>query len=144
MTLSDHKDPGVPSGGGDADLSVVGAVLADRSRCEILLALADGRALPAGVLAGEAGVSAGTASSHLNKLCAAGMLEVFRTGRYRYYRLAGDEVGQLIETVARLAPAQPIRSLREGTRAHAIRLARCCYNHIAGRLGVAITAALIN
>jgi hypothetical protein len=72
------------------------------------------------------------------------MLEVFRAGRYRYYRLAGDEVGQLIETVARLSPTQPVRSLREGTRAHAIRLARCCYNHIAGRLGVAITAALIN
>lgn len=144
MTLSDHADPGVPAGGGDADLSVIGAVLADRSRCKILLALADGRALPAGMLAGEAGVSAATASSHLHKLCAAGLLEVFRTGRYRYYRLAGDEVGQLIETVARLSPTQPIRSLREGTRAHAIRLARCCYNHIAGRLGVAITAALID
>jgi DNA-binding transcriptional ArsR family regulator len=144
MTLSEHADPGVPAGGGDADLSVVGAVLADRSRCKILLALADGRALPAGMLASEAGVSAATASSHLHKLCAAGMLEVFRTGRYRYYRLAGDEVGQLIEAVARLAPTQPVRSLREGTRAHAIRLARCCYNHIAGRLGVAITAALIN
>jgi hypothetical protein len=39
---------------------------------------------------------------------------------------------------------QPIRSLREGTRAHAIRLARCCYNHIVGRLGVAITDALID
>ncbi len=123
---------------------MIGAVLADRSRCKILLALADGRALPAGMLASEAGVSAATASSHLHKLCAAGLLEVARSGRYRYYRLAGDEVGQLIETVARLSPTQPIRSLREGTRAHAIRLARRCYNHIGGRLGVAITAALIN
>lgn len=123
---------------------MVGAVLADRSRCKILLALADGRALPAGMLASEAGMSAATASSHLHKLCAAGMPEVFRTGRYRYYRLAGDEIGQLIEAVARLAPTQPVRSLRDGTRAHAIRLARCCYNHIAGRLGVAITGALIN
>jgi DNA-binding transcriptional ArsR family regulator len=79
--LSDHEDPGVPAGGGDADLSVVGAVLADRSRCKILLALADGRALPAGVLASEAGFSAAIASSHLNKLSAGGMLEVFRTGR---------------------------------------------------------------
>jgi DNA-binding transcriptional ArsR family regulator len=133
-----------PADHGDADLSVTGAVLADRSRCKILLALADGRALPASRLAGEAGVSAATASSHLHKLCAAGLLEVIRTGRYRYYRLAGDEVGQLIEAVARLSPTQPVRSLREGTRAHAIRLARCCYNHIAGRLGVAITAALID
>ena len=67
-----------------------------------------------------------------------------RKGRWRYFRLAGEEVGKLIETLARLSPTQPIRSLREGIRAHAIRLARCCYNHIAGRLGVAITDALID
>ena len=88
-----------PADHGDADLSVIGAVLADRSRCKILLALADGRALPAGRLAGEARVSAATASSYLHKLCAAGLLQVFRTGRYRYYRLAGDEVGQLLDAL---------------------------------------------
>lgn len=143
MTMRGDSDPSMPAGGGDADLSVIGSILADRSRCKILLALADGRALPASVLAGEAGVSAATTSAHLHKLCATGLLEVFPTGRYRYYRLTGDEVGRLIETVARFSPTQPVRSLREGTRAHAIRLARCCYNHIAGRLGVAITAALI-
>lgn len=64
-------------------------------------------------------------------------------GRWRYPQLAGDEVGQLIGTLAQLAPAQSIRSLWGGTRAHAIRLARCCYNHI-GRLGVAITNAMID
>ncbi len=137
MHSVDHIHPG------DADLSVIGAALADKGRCKILLALADGRALPASVLAGEAGVSAATASAHLRKLCDARLLHVLRKGRWRYYRLAGDEVGRLIETLAQLSPAQPIRSLREGTRAHAIRLARCCYNHIAGRLGVAITDALI-
>lgn len=128
---------------GDADLSVIGAALADKGRCKILLALADGRALPASVLAGEAGVSAATASTHLRKLCDAGLLHVVRKGRWRYFRLAGDEVGELIETLARLSPTQPIRSLREGTRAHAIRLARRCYNHIGGRLGVAISDKLI-
>jgi DNA-binding transcriptional ArsR family regulator len=142
---TEHSDPG---GGrpqvGDADLSVIGTALADKGRCKILLALADGRALPASVLAGEAGVSAATASTHLRKLCDVGLLHVVRKGRWRYFRLAGDEVGKLIETLARLSPTQPIRSLREGTRAHAIRLARCCYNHIAGRLGVAITGALID
>lgn len=143
MTMRGDSDPGIPARGGDADLSVIGSILADRSRCKILLALADGRALPASMLAGEAGVSAATTSAHLHKLCAAGLLEVFPEGRYRYYRLAGDEVGRLIEIVARFSPTQPVRSPREGTRAHAIRLARCCYNHIAGGLGVAITAALI-
>ncbi len=129
---------------GDADLSVIGAALADKGRCKILLALADGRALPASVLAGEAGVSAATASTHLRKLCDAGLLHVVRKGRWRYFRLAGDKVGELIETLARLSPTQPIRSLREGTRAHAIRLARRCYNHIGGRLGVAIADKLID
>ncbi|MGH3671964.1 MAG: ArsR/SmtB family transcription factor [Pseudonocardiaceae bacterium] len=143
MTMRGNCDPGKPAGGGDADLSVIGSILADRSRCKILLALADGRALPASMLAVEAGVSAATTSAHLHKLCAAGLLEVFPQGRYRYYRLAGDEVGRLIESVAQFSPTQPVRSLREGTRAHAIRLARCCYNHVAGRLGVAVTAALI-
>lgn len=137
-------DPGGPGEGGDADLSVIGVALADRGRCAMLLALIDGRALPASVLADEAGISAATGSVHLRRLCDAGLLEGFRAGRYRYYRLAGAEVGRLVEQVARLAPRQPIRSLREGTRAHAIRLARCCYNHVAGRLGVALTDSLID
>ncbi|WP_103382454.1 ArsR family transcriptional regulator [Pseudonocardia dioxanivorans] len=127
---------------GEADLSVIGAALSDRGRCRMLMALDDGRALPASMLAAEAGVSAATASAHLKHLRAAGLLEVVASGRYRYYRLAGDEVGRLLEQVARLSPAQPIRSLREGTRAHAMRLARCCYDHVAGRLGVALTDTL--
>lgn len=64
-------------------------------------------------------------------------------GRYRYYRLAGPQVADLIEAVARLAPARQVRSLREGTKAHAIRLARNCYDHIGGRLGVALVAAFL-
>jgi hypothetical protein len=70
------------------------------------------------------------------------VIEVIPTGRYRYYRLRGPDVARLVEVIGRLAPAQPVRSLREGTRAHALRLARRCYDHIAGRLGVAITDAL--
>jgi len=128
---------------GDVDLAAVGAVLADRARARILLALGDGRSLPASVLAAEAGVAASTASEHLARLTAAGLVTVTPRGRYRYYRLAGPEVGELIETLARLAPAAPVRSLREGTRAHAVRRARSCYDHLAGRLGVAVTDALL-
>jgi DNA-binding transcriptional ArsR family regulator len=128
--------------GGDVDMAAVGRLLADRGRCRILLALADGRALPASMLAGEAGVRASTASEHLRKLTERGLIEVIPTGRYRYYRLRGPDVARLVEVIGRLAPAQPVRSLREGTRAHALRLARRCYDHIAGRLGVAITDAL--
>lgn len=66
-----------------------------------------------------------------------------QSGRHRYYRLAGPEVADLIESLARLAPATPIRSLRQSTRARALRAGRTCYDHLAGGLGVAVTAALV-
>lgn len=128
--------------GGDVDMAAVGELLADRARCRMLLALADGRALPASILASEAGVAPSTASGHLGRLTERGLIEVVATGRYRYYRLAGPEVARLVEVLGRIAPARPVRSLREGTRAHALRLARRCYDHLAGRLGVAVTDAL--
>ena len=87
---------------GDADLAAVGALVADPGRCRILLALDDGRALPASMLAAEAGVTPATASSHLRKLTAAGLLAVETHGRYRYYRLAGPTVARLIETLGAL------------------------------------------
>jgi DNA-binding transcriptional ArsR family regulator len=129
--------------GGDADLAAVGSLVADPGRCRILLALDDGRALPAGRLAAEAGVSPATASSHLRKLTEAHLLAVEAHGRYRYYHLAGPAVARLIETLGQLAPAAPIRSLRQDTRAAALRRARTCYDHLAGRLGVALADALV-
>jgi DNA-binding transcriptional ArsR family regulator len=129
---------------GDADLAALGAVLAEPARARILLALGDGRALPAGVLAVEAGVAPSTASAHLARLVDTGLVTVRPQGRHRYYALAGPHVGELIEALARLAPAAPVRSLRDGTRAHAMRRARTCYDHLAGRLGVALFGALID
>ena len=128
---------------GDADLSAIGALLSEPARSRILLALADGRALPASMLASEAGVAPSTASEHLRRLVDGGLIAVATRGRFRYYRLAGREVGDLIEAVARLAPQQPITSLREGTKANAVRRARRCYDHIGGRLGVALTDAFL-
>jgi DNA-binding transcriptional ArsR family regulator len=128
---------------GDADISSVAGVLADERRARILLALGDGRALPASVLAGEAGVAASTASEHLAKLVDAGLLKVEPHGRHRYFRLSGPQVGELLETLARLAPAAPVRSLREGSQAHAVREARTCYDHLAGRLGTALMDVLL-
>src|SRR5580704_18246610 len=126
---SDHA----PTGGaadagrpprGDADIAAVGELLANPGRCRMLLALDDGRALPASRLAAEAGVTPATASSHLSKLLAAGLLTVEPNGRHRYYRIAGPRVGQLIEILAQLSPAAPVRSLRQGSRAQALREAR--------------------
>jgi len=127
---------------GDADLAAVGAILAEPARAKVLLALGDGRALPASMLAAEAGVAPSTASHHLARLVDAGLVVAEARGRHRYFSLAGPEVGHLIEAVARVAPAQQVRSLRQGTRAHAVRYARHCYDHLAGRLGVAVADAL--
>src|SRR4051812_27866432 len=129
---------------GDADLAALGAVLGEPARARMLLALGDGRALAASMLAAEAGVAPSTASGHLARLVDADLLAVTVQGRHRYYRLAGPQVGELLETLARVAPAAPVRSLREGTRAHALREARTCYDHIAGRLGVELFRALLD
>jgi DNA-binding transcriptional ArsR family regulator len=128
---------------GDADIAAVASLLADPARCKVLLALDDGRALPASVLADEAGISRATASSHLGKLTDAGLLTVEAHGRHRYYRLAGPEVGELLEHLGRLAPPRPVSSLREGTHAARLRSARTCYDHVAGRLGVAVMGNLL-
>lgn len=132
-----------PPAAGDADLAAVGSVLAEPARARILLALGDGRALPASVLAAEAGVSPSTTSTHLTRLLHAGLVSCRPQGRHRYYELAGPQVAELIEVVARLAPPAPVRSLRQGNRAAAVRAARTCYDHLAGRLGVELFAALI-
>jgi DNA-binding transcriptional ArsR family regulator len=128
---------------GDTDLAALGSVLGEPSRARMLLALGDGRALPASVLASEAGVAPSTASGHLGRLVEAGLLAVTVQGRHRYYRLAGAQVAELLEALARVAPAGPVRSLREGTQAQAVRAGRTCYDHLAGRLGVALMQALI-
>jgi DNA-binding transcriptional ArsR family regulator len=128
---------------GEADIAAVAALIADRRRAQILLALLDGRALPASVLASEAGVAPSTTSEHLSKLLDGGLVEVETSGRHRYYRLAGPQVARVIEAMSPLAKPQPVRSLRQGTRAEALRTARLCYDHLAGRLGTAVMGAFI-
>jgi len=128
---------------GDTDIATVGALVADRARARILLALGDGRALPASVLSDEAGIAASTASAHLHKLVEGGLLSVERHGRHRYFRLAGPQVAELIEALARLSPPAPVSSLRQGTRAQAVRFARTCYDHLAGVLGTGLMSALL-
>ena len=128
---------------GEPDITQVASLLADGARAKILQALGDNRALPASVLSDEAGVAASTASSHLKKLVEGGMLEMEKHGRHRYYRLAGPHVAELLEALARVAPPAPVKSLREGTRAQAVRFARTCYDHLAGKLGTELMASMI-
>lgn len=128
-------------------ISATGALLADEARSAMLVALAHENALPASELAARAGVTPGTASVHLNKLFDAGWLTQERYGRHRYYRLAVPEVAALLESAAALAPADGKREWRlpseRNTSSNVLRPARTCYDHLAGRLGVALTDDLL-
>ncbi|MFB6842074.1 ArsR/SmtB family transcription factor [Streptomyces sp. NPDC056361] len=128
-----------------SDLAALAALFADESRAAFLLALLDGRAWTAGELARHAGVAPSTASEHLGKLVAGGLLAEERQGRHRYVRLADPGIAHLVEDLAaRSEPevrARP-RSLREASAGEAMARGRTCYDHLAGRLGIAITEAM--
>jgi len=130
--------------GGDVDVAAVAGLMAEPARARMLLALDRDRALPASVLAAESGVAPSTASGHLARLLDAGFLAVEQHGRHRYYRLAAPAVAEALETLARLAPVSEVRSLRQGTRAAALRRARSCYDHLAGRAGTELMTALLD
>ncbi|KAA2267039.1 helix-turn-helix transcriptional regulator [Solihabitans fulvus] len=144
MTSLGHCCPGCPGSGGDADVAAVAALFGDPARACMLLALAANHELSASALASEAGLSAPATSAHLRKLTDGGLITVNRRGRYRFYRIAGVDVAAALETLARLAPPRPVRSLRQSVRGKALRFARICYDHLAGHLSVAITDALIS
>jgi DNA-binding transcriptional ArsR family regulator len=129
----------------EANIAFVAGLLSDPSRAAMCLALAGGEARPAGELAARAGVSAQTASNHLAKLIAGRILRVEQQGRWRYYRLAGEDVGYAVEALAVVAPAVAASSNGYGPDPAARRLkdARTCYSHLAGRLGVALADALV-
>jgi DNA-binding transcriptional ArsR family regulator len=126
----------------DCDVAACAALLGDRTRIELLVALTEAEALAASELARRAGVSAPTASAHLAKLVAGGLITSERRGRHRYFRLAGREVAEALEAISVIAPRRPVRSLREANHGEAIRSARTCYDHLAGRLGVELAEAL--
>jgi DNA-binding transcriptional ArsR family regulator len=124
----------------EANIALPAALIGDPVRAAMLSALCDGRAQPASALAYAARVSPQSASNHLAKLLEGGLLSVEREGRHRYYRLATPAVAAAIESLACLAPA--IRSLDAPltSKGRSLRFGRSCYDHLAGRLGVAITA----
>ncbi len=126
----------------DADLATIAALIGDRRRAGILLALMGGQELPAHELAARVGASSSLASSHLSKLLEGGLLAAQRRGRERYYRIADQQVAQALEGLLAIAPARSAKTLRESSRGQAIRHARTCYDHLAGELGVGVTEAM--
>jgi DNA-binding transcriptional ArsR family regulator len=127
----------------EPNIANIAALMGDPSRVTILVALLGKDALPASELAHKAYISPQTASSHLSKLVAGKLLAVERHGRHRYYRLASAEVGRFIETLATIAPLPRIsQSEKVDEDAKSFRLARTCYDHLAGRVAVEIACAL--
>jgi DNA-binding transcriptional ArsR family regulator len=125
------------------DLASVAALIGDPARARMLAQLLDGRALPASELAAEAGVAPSTASAHLARLLDGGLVSATRSGRHRYFRLAGPTVARALEALQVVAAGRPSRARRApDPAAERLRAARTCYDHLAGRLGVAVTDAM--
>jgi DNA-binding transcriptional ArsR family regulator len=118
------------------DIAMVAALVGDPARCNMLTALMTGRALTASELAHEAGVTPQTASSHLSKLEAGGLIEQQKQGRHRYYHLTGPDVASVLEGLEGLAARAGHMRVRTGPKDPALRRARICYDHLAGDLGV--------
>jgi len=120
------------------DFTPVARLLAVPARSAVVDALMSGRPLSAGELAQIAGVRPSTLSEHLSALVEGGLLAVVNAGRHRYYRLAGPAVAEALEAFGAICPATEIRSLRQSSAQRALRVARTCYDHVAGLLGVAM------
>ncbi|USG60446.1 winged helix-turn-helix domain-containing protein [Sneathiella marina] len=125
------------------DIALLGALIGDPARANMLTALMSGKALTASELAAEAGVTLQTASSHLGKMEIAGLLHLRKQGRHRYFSLADDDVGGLLEVMMGLAAKKGHVRTRTGPKDPALRKARVCYNHLAGEMGVRALDSMI-
>ena len=127
----------------DNDIANVAKLLSDHNRASMLVALMAGKALTAGELALYANISAQTASNHLQKLIRAKLLRCTASGRHRYYRLTSNEVATAIESLGVLSSTTNPPLPQHKKLTPDICFARTCYDHLAGKLGVAISNALL-
>jgi DNA-binding transcriptional ArsR family regulator/ribosomal protein S19E (S16A) len=129
----------------NAAFAEIAALAGDPARAAMLNALMDGRALTASELAETAGVTPQTASGHLARLTTAGLLTIEKQGRHRYHRLATPDIAHMIEAIMQVASTlnPPKRQVVVGPRDAALRTARTCYDHLAGRWAVAVADALV-
>lgn len=124
------------------DIAQIGALIGDPARANMLTALMDGRALTATELAEAGGITVQTASSHLAKLEAGGLLAQRKQGRHRYFTLSDESVGVLLESVMGFAASRGHSRTRTGPKEPALRKARICYDHLAGDFGVRLLDSL--
>lgn len=126
------------------EISRIAALMGDPARANMLTALMDGRALTVSELAAEAGVGLPTASGHLSKLEAGGLVQRRKQGRHHYFALADGDVAAVLEALMGLAANRGPRRVRPGPKDAALREARVCYNHLAGRMGVVMFQSLLS
>jgi DNA-binding transcriptional ArsR family regulator len=125
-------------------MAEVAALVGDPTRAIMLDQLMGGRALTATELAIAASIAPPTASGHLAKLVDARLLAVLKQGRHRYYRLASPRVARMLEGIMEVAATDmPPRYRPRTPRDEALCRARSCYDHLAGRIAVAIADALV-
>jgi DNA-binding transcriptional ArsR family regulator len=125
------------------DIARVASLIGDPARSNMLLALLGGKALTATELAGAAGVTLQTASSHLSKLEEGGLLSLRKQGRHRYFALADGHVGAMIESLMSFSATRGHLRHRTGPKEPELRKARICYDHLAGDYGVRMLDSLV-
>ncbi len=123
-------------------IAMIAALIGDPARANMLTVLMDGRALTVSELAEAAGIGLPTASGHLAKLGAAGLLLARRQGRHRYFQLSGADVGETLESLMSLAARTGAMRVRTGPNDAALREARICYDHLAGERAVSLMESL--
>ncbi|MBX4149050.1 ArsR/SmtB family transcription factor [Paenibacillus lautus] len=128
----------------NSNIAQVASLVSDASRAAILTVLLDGRYHPASELAYMANIKPQTASFHLSKMVAANLVTVEQQGRHRYYGIQNQEVAQIMETLLSITPPVEIRSLNQAVENEALRQARTCYDHLAGKLGIQLTNSLLS
>jgi len=130
--------------GSTPNIAKIGALLGDNTRARMLSTLMHGKALTASELANEAGVTAQTATTHLAKLEAGGLLTLRKQGRHKYFALANDDVASLLETLMGLTASDNSLKTLTGPRDAEMRNARVCYNHLAGHKGIQLHNSLLD
>jgi DNA-binding transcriptional ArsR family regulator len=123
-------------------MAEIAALIGNPARANILATLMGGGALTATELAHAAGVSPQTTSGHLSQLTGAGLLRLVAQGRHRYFQIATADVAHMLEGILAVAANGPPRYRPPSKLDDAMRTARTCYDHFAGKLGVGLADAL--
>lgn len=128
---------------GTPQVSQLAEILADKSRCTILMVMMDGEFHTVNELARAAGIKSHTASYHLAKLIELKWLAMEKHGRFHYYQIRNEELAQMLELWLQVSPLKPSRSLNQSIESQKLYFGRTCYDHLAGKIGVQITDWLL-